>query len=197
MVYISSGNRRMKIPTFSLPAEKTCPNATELCKKFCYAKKAERCWKNVLHSRNNNALESSTKDFVYDMIKLIKKCKGKYFRIHESGDFYSQEYLNKWFDIIKQFPEKSFLAYTQMYYLDWSKKPKNLVIYWSVWADSIIEDVPEGNKAYCIDNGKGILPEYEYNKKGFICKKGSKSNVTCDKCLYCFKGKGDVVFHVH
>ena len=34
-------------------------------------------------------------------------------RVHESGDFYSQEYANKWETIAKSFPNLRFFAYTK------------------------------------------------------------------------------------
>ena len=196
MVYISSGNRRMGLPTFSLPSEVTCPGATTLCKEYCYAKKAEKTWKNVLPCRFNNMYESSNGNFVKKVNKIIKSKKPTYFRIHESGDFYSQEYLDKWFKIIRANPKVKFLAYTQNYDLDYSKKPNNLVLYWTVWPDS--KNIPkEGLYAYVIDDGKGKLPEYKVKPKGKNCTKGMGSKVKCENCQYCLEGKGDVIFKVH
>ena len=206
-MYISNGNLRMKIPTFSLPAIKTCPNSTSLCKKYCYARKSERVWKNVLRSRYNNFKLSKQNAFIdmilkeetftMKMIKNIGKRNIKHFRIHESGDFYSQKYLEKWFDICRVFNGIKFLAYTQMYNLNWKEKPKNMIVYWTVWPDTDKSKIPKGLRAYVIDDGKGKLPKYTINKKIKICAKGKGNNLTCDKCLYCYKGSGDVVFKIH
>jgi hypothetical protein len=185
-MYLSDGNLRMNIPTWSLPAEKTCPNATIDCMNNCYAKKAERMYRNTRESRARNLNDSKRKDFTNKMIGLIKKKKSKYIRIHESGDFYSKIYLDKWIDICNKFPRKKFLAYTQSYDLDWSKKPDNLIVYWSVWPDS--KNVPK--------NG-GRINSYKNKPNGFKCKKGHGTKITCDKCLYCFEGKGDVIFKIH
>jgi len=199
-MYLSDGNLRMNIPTWSLPAEKTCPNATKDCMNNCYAKKAERMYKNTRLSRARNLNDSKRKDFVPKMSGLIKKKKSKYIRIHESGDFYSQIYLDKWFEICRKFPKKRFLAYTQMYNLDWSNKPENLIVYWSVWPDS--KKVPrKGLRATVIDDGTGRLKNKDMSSKrlktAFKCKKGHGSKLTCELCLYCFKGKGDVIFKIH
>jgi len=193
-VYISKGNLRMDIPTFSLPSNITCPNATDLCKKYCYARKAEVSYPNVLPSRIRNCLESENDDFARVMIKWILKHKPKYFRIHESGDFYSQGYLDKWCMIAVFCKDTKFLAYTQMYDYDYTLKPDNLIIYFSIWPDS--KDIPkEGLKAYVIDDGKNKIPYYDTD--GFVCKKGKGTDITCDKCLYCFEGKGNVQFKLH
>jgi len=192
MIYLSEGNSRMNIPTFSLPAVKTCKGRTKLCEKYCYARKAERSWKNVLPSRKRNLKESKSIWFVKRMSNIISERKGKYIRIHESGDFYSQRYLNSWFKICRLNPDKKFLVYTQRYDLVWKGKPDNMIVYWSVWQDSKV--VPEdGLKAYVIDNGKGRIPDYETDGK--LCKKSK--DLTCDDCLWCFEGRGNVRFKVH
>jgi len=197
MVYISSGNRRMEIPTFSLPAETTCPGATDLCKEYCYAKKAERVWPNVLPSREKNYKESKRfKQFMWNLYSWLSLKQPIYFRIHESGDFYSQEYFNTWCTIAYLFPEIKFLAYTQIYDLDLSYKPDNLILYWTIWPDS--KEVPkDGLKAYVIDDGSNKIPNYKDAPTGHMCSKGHGSKLTCDKCKYCLEGKGDVIFKIH
>jgi len=196
MVYISNGNRRMNIPTFSLVSEHTCPNATKLCKKYCYAKKAERYYKNPFISRMTNTFDTLKATFIDEMKKAITHKDSKYIRIHESGDFYSQEYLDKWFKICEAFPNKQFLVYSQMFNLDWTNKPQNMIVYWTIWPDT--EAIPDsGLKAFVIDNGKGMIPKYKFKVAGHKCKKGKGSKLTCDNCLYCFKGGGNVLFKIH
>lgn len=183
----------MNIPTWSLPSRITCPNATESCKKYCYAKKAEKVWPNVIKSRKCNLADSKRDGFVEAMSYKIKSLNVEYFRIHESGDFYLQKYLDKWFKICKKNPNTTFLVYTQNYYLDFSDKPDNLVIYFSIWSDS--KHIPDSKfpKAYVIGDK---LSDYDKDIKGFTCKKEEK-DITCEQCLYCFKGKGNVIFHLH
>jgi len=95
---------------FNLPARKTCPYATTLCKKFCYARRDER------HTsvRKNRALSleiSRRANFAECMIHTIKTAfmTKRYrnacmvLRIHESGDFYSLEYLKKWISVFGYF----------------------------------------------------------------------------------------------
>lgn len=195
MVYISDGNRRMNIPTFSLISKDTCPNATKLCKKFCYAKKAER-YSNPFISRMTNTFDSLKATFIEETKNAIRSKESKYIRIHESGDFYSQEYLDKWFKICKAFPDKSFLVYTQMFNLNWDNKPANLIVYWTIWPDSKV--IPtDGLLAYVVDNGKNKIPPYNFKVAGHKCGKGKGSSLTCDSCLYCLEGKGNVLFKIH
>ena len=43
--------------------------------------------------------------------ELLKK-RPDYVRIHDSGDYYSKVYLQKWIDIANLFPEIKFYSYT-------------------------------------------------------------------------------------
>lgn len=193
-MYISKGNRRMDIPIFNLPSQITCPNSTKLCEKYCYAKKAERAWPNVLPSRKKNLKATKRKDFIDKVIKELKNRDCSYFRIHESGDFYSQEYFNKWCKIARKLNEINFLAYSQNYELNISNKPNNLILYWTVWPDS--KNIPKyGLKAYVIDRENKISNKLDINS-GHLCKK-ENLDIKCNNCLYCFKGKGDVKFQLH
>jgi hypothetical protein len=158
-------NENIRFMIWNLPAVKTCPYATEHCKKSCYARKAERIYKNVLSSREENYFQSLQADFVSNMIYTIekelntKKYKNKLcvFRIHESGDFYNLEYTKKWLKICKHFENDNriiFLAYTKSikYFigLGYGKKclpydaatafPQNLVIRSSLWDDTSDEN---------------------------------------------------------
>ncbi len=190
-IYISPGNLRMNIPGFSLPAIKTC-RGSDLCKKYCYAMKTHR-WKKPYLTRKNNLKASKKRSFVRRMVEEIGKKKCEFFRIHVSGDFYSQKYVNKWMKICRQIPQRTFLVYTQRHDLDFSEKPSNLTIYYSIWPDTKIPD--KKPLAFVIDE-KDRLPPYDRQPKGFRCKK-EDGKITCEKCLFCFRGKGDVIFSLH
>ena len=45
---------------------------------------------------------------------LHSKSVTNYLRVHDSGDYYSKKYLNKWIDIALLFPEVKFYSYTNM-----------------------------------------------------------------------------------
>lgn len=128
-IHLSEGNIKSKCTddtmflTWSLPSRATCPYATEMCKKRCFAKKNET-FKTVRESRNRNLVETYKKTFVEDMIKHFEyqlqrpKAKDKLIivRIHTSGDFYNVDYLVKWFKITKYFESNKnimFQAYTK------------------------------------------------------------------------------------
>lgn len=152
-MYLSNGNKKLKSNAevkfliWNLPAMITCPNATEHCKKFCYARKAERVYPQVLPCRMKNLEDSKKESFTAEMsAEIAKNSKTKkkvFFRIHESGDFYSQSYFDKWIDIATAFPHIVFLAYTKsVKYVYETKKhiPDNFVIRFSLWDDTKAED---------------------------------------------------------
>ena len=58
-------------------------------------------------------LKASLKDdFVEAMNQDIKDKKAEYVRVHDSGDYYSKEYLLKWFQIAQDNPDVKFYSYT-------------------------------------------------------------------------------------
>lgn len=106
---------------FNLPAGHSCPfAATCLVKvnretgKFvnesedyrCYAASAER-FPSVRDSRWQN-FDNARKGIVPDPPKLAKSI-----RVHASGDFFNQDYFDKWMDIARKHSDKEFWAYTK------------------------------------------------------------------------------------
>ena len=186
-MYISDGNSKMTFPTWSLPSKKTCPGSTATCRKQCYAHAAEVQYPRVLPCRLRNLKASRSKGFVVDMASAIKRRrKVTFFRIHESGDFYSQKYLNSWFDICRLLPKTRFLTFTKSYDLDYSKCPKNLVIMFSVFPDTDLSKVPSGPRAYA-----GAMSK---RRRTIECPGN------CDSCGMCWDihtAAADVHFAIH
>ena len=93
-----------------------CPTAGA-CASFCYARNGTYNFSNVKskHIKNLEYTLYHPEDFVAEMIEecLKPKMKGKYVRIHDAGDFYSETYLNNWLRIIKACAEVTFYAYTK------------------------------------------------------------------------------------
>lgn len=154
-----NGNKKLvntadtRFMIWNIPAVATCPFRTPHCESFCYARKAENCYPKCLPYRQNNFEESLKDSFEGDMIWTISKrinsraFKGKkcLFRIHESGDFYHEKYLDKWLHICRVFekdPRIKFLAYTKsVRYLVGKDIPSNLVIRFSIWDDTKPQEI--------------------------------------------------------
>lgn len=88
-----------------------CPFADK-CVKYCYAQKGAYIWSNVSPAFEQRYLLTLSQDFEEKMCNEIRKKKADVIRVHDSGDFYSREYLNKWLRIARAFPEVRFYAYT-------------------------------------------------------------------------------------
>ena len=112
-MYVSSGNKKIhkSCLIFNLPTS-VCFGCGKQCKS-CFALKAEYMYPNVLPCRLNNLKDSKKSSFTSEMIKNLSKRTKKIMRIHESGDFYSQSYINKWKEIIQALPHIQFYAYSK------------------------------------------------------------------------------------
>lgn len=127
--------KKDKIVSFSIPALKTCPNSG-YCKSLCYALQGRYLFSNVIEAREYNFKASKKIAFVILAISDINRLKAKYVRLHDSGDFYSQKYLDNWIKIARAIPDKIFYAYTKSNDLDFSKLPANFKVIFSFGSKS-------------------------------------------------------------
>lgn len=113
---------------FGLPAGRnySCPGATPLCEKVCYAGRIEKQYKAFMAVMlaNYNALVNASFDSMVDMLSAMmqefiaeceKKNVPKYFRIHHDGDFFSVEYAGAWAKVIRNTPEVTYWVYTRSF----------------------------------------------------------------------------------
>ena len=134
----TSIENNMRVLNFSLPAYKTitgktvCPFAKE-CVKYCYAQKGNYRYPSVIKGLNNRYELSKTADFVPKMNATIILERPTHVRIHDSGDFYSIDYLKKWISIANDNKDVIFYAYTKSikFFINGLKLPKNLKIIFS------------------------------------------------------------------
>ena len=110
----------------------TCGGALA-CKAVCYAKQGAYMWDSVRKARKRNLRLTMRKDFAAIIVgDLSSMRKVNTVRIHDAGDFYSQEYLDKWIVIAKALPYLRFYTYTKSLNLDFSKVPANFQVTQSV-----------------------------------------------------------------
>ena len=128
----------LNIFNFSIPAYKskegklTCPFA-DSCVKYCYAQKGNyKRFPKIGELMEKRYLLTKQSIFVASMNIEIKKKKADAIRIHDSGDFYSKEYLEKWVTIANDNPKVKFYAYTKSIPLFIGKElPSNMDIIFS------------------------------------------------------------------
>lgn len=180
-------NAEMGYLIWNLPARITCPYSTEHCRELCYAIKAELAYPSVRPSRMRHLEESKADDFVYRMLLTILK-RRKYMRkkeltvrIHESGDFYSEAYAEKWLRIAHfcEGEDIVFKCYTKSFrFFDGKFLPSNFRLRASVW-----DDTPEEDLEIIRRNGWPIytaVPKFHKNDGYAHCR--CKDCSTCKMC---------------
>jgi len=139
-LHFSHGNAKLSKGTliWNLPAGRTCPGAL-FCKSFvimtskgrkiqdtketqfrCFAASSEVQYDNVFNNRAENLQEvvkllqnGNGAQVMHNAIQNVRKLNTKRVRIHESGDFFSAEYLLLWLLVAKQNPDLDFYCYSK------------------------------------------------------------------------------------
>ena len=154
------GNQKIsrQVALFDLPAKHTCLNHAH-CWRTCYAYKQQQYW-HLAEIRNTRYQATLLPEFVERMVELIKK--KPYCRPHTSGDFYSQEYVDKWITIMEACPNTQFFGFT---------KVKNILNFSSMNAlpnvNMISSILPDGQLNY---GGRLILHYYQDLYDCHVCQ---------------------------
>lgn len=102
------------------------------CVKGCYAKQRSYCWPQTIRAYERRLKLSQSPRFVDTLDKEIKRRHPKHIRIHDSGDFYSPAYLDKWMEIVRRNPDVIFYAYTKcVSYFKGKPLPDNFTVIFS------------------------------------------------------------------
>ncbi len=168
----------------------TCPFA-DACIKFCYAQKGAYIWSNVAKVFEERYELTKQSNFIEIMIAEIVKKRVDFLRVHDSGDFYSNEYFLKWMQIAEQLPDVKFYAYTNSISIvkNNSKSiPNNF--------DFIFSD--SGKQTNLIDKNKDrhtkiFKTETELQKAGYI--DASKIDLFASKYINPNNNKVGLVYH--
>ncbi|WP_063794315.1 hypothetical protein [Kitasatospora sp. MBT63] len=126
MLTQNSQLRRIGVYNFTLPAEEVtlpdgrevnvCPSASA-CISLCYARAGAYRFSNVLaaHTRTLEFVMDHPDEWEAAMIEELahKRYFGKSVRLHDSGDFYSADYLKRWLRIMETAPDVLFYTYTK------------------------------------------------------------------------------------
>ena len=208
--------------TFGLPSGKSysCPGATSVCEKVCYAGKLEKIYKGVKDVLLNNwdllrnADQLEMEALLFQMIDefdkdCVKRNAEKLFRIHWDGDFFNETYAHAWKNVILAFPAIQFWVYTRSdFAVPILTGIENLSLYFSTDDDNwqLASQLKETNGvklAYLANNfamgkermltitPKSAIPCPENAKKlPLISDKGSAC-VTCGQCVF---ARNDILF---
>lgn len=191
-----------RIVGFSLPPDmdfvgsdgkrrNTCPQAGT-CADVCYAKQGRYAMPAVKNARETalkNAEDANFESLLNNDLKEFKKRSSLIVRLHDSGDFYKQEYLDTWNRVAQNHSDVIFYAYTKSHHLDFSNTPENMKIIQSLGGvrdDLIKQDRPicriftsheEMEAAGYVDGGgeEGDLPAIRGDMRIGIVYHGTKN----------------------
>lgn len=164
-VSISNGNMKVgNVPNVSLPSDKTCPHCKE-CQLACYDKKACLQYPNVMNARakNYSIMKRSIRQYFEQVKKGIKKSKEQFFRFHVGGDICDEEYLDGMVKVTNEILKHHWTytksqdivnKYIEKYGGDWKKIAPNLVIMFSRWGRSPIDNPYNMPVFWCIVKGQ-------------------------------------------
>jgi len=171
----------------SMTGKLICPFAKD-CVKFCYAQKGAYSWSNVKPAFEKRYELTKTDNFINLMNSEIKRKKVDFLRIHDSGDFYSKSYIQKWFTIANDNPKVKFYAYTKSFILFQGLTiPNNLDIIFSEGGkhDKLI-DTKIDRHARIFNNKQELI------KQGYI--DASKNDLLATK-FFNSSNKVGLIFH--
>jgi hypothetical protein len=217
------GKRPLVANTFGLPSGKSfsCPGATSVCEKICYAGKLEKVFKSTreLLLSNWDAVQNKSVNELQQMIQFMiddfkwdcdKYNAAKYFRIHWDGDFFSDDYTKAWRKVIKHNKDVQFWVYTRVYDAAVLLKDiPNLSLYYSADDDNKKQATKLWNKhkvkiAYLsdtFDEAKDALIDIT-GRPGAACPETrqipliSKDGGACYTCGLCTVNKANVRFAI-
>lgn len=115
MALLSKGNTKLGplIYSFSLVAPVTCPGATALCQRFCYARTGRFLLPAVRQAHARRLTASQTNEFVPALVHEIRQNCVNVVRVHVEGDFHTAGYIRQWGAIARRCPKTVFFAYTR------------------------------------------------------------------------------------
>jgi len=204
--------------SFGLPAglNYSCPSATSVCSKVCYAGKLEKIYKGVKINLTHNwdLVKDADMDHVTNLlnsmiIDFITECErkgsAKLFRIHWDGDFFSDTYIGAWRHVIESHPDVRFWVYTRVIRATVLLKGiDNLALYFSTDKDNFALAkiaLKNGARLAMLDEtfeaGRERLASI--GERGAMCpeQRGQIDlNGACVACGLCIKGKTNILFSI-
>lgn len=180
-------NTTLSIPTWNLPATRTCPARTAWCAEHCYACKGQFLYPSVQASHDARWRLTADLDRWVDL--MITACAHRRIvRIHSSGDFYSLDYLRAWIDVARNVPRCRFIVYTRV---------------WQLWPDALreLDALPNVVVWASVDPStttRPVWPRIAYTGIGVPNCPKQLDGATCRSCMRCAdKAQTKVCFKVH
>lgn len=220
----AAGKQASIANTFGLPAgsEYSCGGMTDVCGEICYADRIEDVFPSVkalvlhnwglLKDADLDEMASLLDEMIAKFVKASdKRGAEKIFRIHWDGDFFSEEYVQAWTQVIRKWQDVQFWVYTRQAFAVRSlslASLSNLALYFS--ADRANFAVARAMRntygvriamlGTTFQEGQAMMKDIT-GKPGGKCPENlgslpliSTEGSACARCRLCVVGKADVVF---
>ena len=176
---LQPGNAKLKnMLVYSHTPIKGCLDCSS-CADTCYAVKSYKQYPNVRTAwdRNLDMIKNDIESFKVNITLQLLKTRKSVVRIHASGDFISQDYVNAWYEIAKEFKDINFYTYTK------SLDRFDFTELNSLSNVNIIDSFIDGKLNYGDDNHVQDLID---NHGAFLCPATVDKTVKCGEgCNYC------------
>lgn len=131
------GLRRSEVRAFNLPAGESAGGflvciGKGLCGSLCYAQQGRYRMPQASEPREANLAEvrrllaQGEEVLSRALVSLVSESRARLVRLHDSGDFFSQSYLDSWLVTARALPRVVFYCYTKSLTLNWEGAPRNL-----------------------------------------------------------------------
>lgn len=187
---LTNGNKKVEALLFSLPPVTSCMNHAS-CASTCYAVKSYKQYPSVRNLWDSNmSLATNNLWSLYgDIVAQLSKTKKTVVRIHQSGDFIGQQYLNMWAKIAQEFKHIMFYGYT---------KVDNILDFGPLDTLSnvnIIRSLIGGKRNY---GSLSYVSKLAADTGAVICPATNGQDVRCgETCFKCMDKDAKVVFVQH
>lgn len=188
-LFSNQNSKLGRLSSFSLPLSSCDKSMCKECKKYCYANYMMRLYPAYRKKMNYNYRIAKSDKFVSRINDELKESSINV-RIHVCGDFFSQEYLDKWIKIAKKNPRHLFYCYTKSISLNYNKRPDNFVVYLSDDKLTLQEHYPRFDGVAAISFDKKKI-------KGFSLCRHQVNNISCAQCGLCMEKGNRVYFNLH
>jgi len=161
----------------------------------------------------NTRLAVNDPDRYFEGVKeALDGLKPEWFRIHSAGDFFSQDYFNRWVEVIRSYPGVKFLAFTKAFRFVpvYSSLPDNFSLVLSVFRKKqgttkfkgktkLTRYIPKRINGYPIA-AAGEVEEYQNSMIAEEVKDAVNCPGSCTTCAVCWslaKKNINVRFSIH
>lgn len=100
--YAAGGNEKRQVTRYMQPATQNAQRVRMLWTLRCLR------------------TEEGREEWIRVMIRAVSRTRKPYFRIHDSGDFFSAAYTRLWLEVCRNLPEVSFWVPTRSYQAPWA-----------------------------------------------------------------------------